>query len=149
MKHGEPFTIDHLVGLVERGINCEVLALGGFDETFLRAEDTDWSWRAQYAGYDVWFEPSAIVHVRLRSNLRAVATRWFRGGLSEPLLYVHHKRRGLEAERLGDVAREWWCFARNARTALREPETQHRWMAKTAERAGRFVRSVRHRTVFL
>jgi glycosyltransferase involved in cell wall biosynthesis len=126
-----------------------VLALGGFDETFLRAEDTDWSWRAQYAGYDVWFEPSAIVHVRLRSNLRAVATRWFRGGVSEPLLYVHHKERGMEAERLGDVAREWWWLARNARAALREPETQHRWTAKAAERAGRLVGSVRHRTVFL
>jgi len=132
------------------GVRRQVaLALGGFDEAFLRAEDTDWSWRAQYAGYDVWFEPSAIVHIRLRSNLWAVATRWFRGGVSEPLLYARHRERGLDAERLGDVAREWWGLARNARTALRHPEAHHGWTAKTAQRAGRFVGSVRHRTIFL
>ena len=132
------------------GVRREVaLALGGFDEAFLRAEDTDWSWRAQYAGYKVWFEPSAIVHVRLRSDLRSVATRWFRGGLSEPLLYARHRDRGMDAERLTDVAREWWWLARNARTGLLEPEAQHRWIAKSAQRAGRLLGSVRHRTVFL
>jgi GT2 family glycosyltransferase len=35
--------------------------LGGFDETFVKAEDTELSLRARLAGHELYFEPEAVV----------------------------------------------------------------------------------------
>jgi N-acetylglucosaminyl-diphospho-decaprenol L-rhamnosyltransferase len=38
-------------------------AVGGFDERFFfYAEDLEWCWRAHTLGWEIWFEPSAVVH---------------------------------------------------------------------------------------
>ncbi|MBE9193365.1 glycosyltransferase [Gloeocapsopsis crepidinum LEGE 06123] len=44
-------------------------AIGGFDESFLYVEDTEYCWRAQLAGAKIHLVPSAIVHYRFRSSL--------------------------------------------------------------------------------
>ncbi|MGZ6803943.1 MAG: glycosyltransferase family 2 protein, partial [Nocardioidaceae bacterium] len=49
-------------------------ALGGLDESlFMYAEDLEWCWRARRAGWQIWFEPAAVVrHVGNASG----AQRW-------------------------------------------------------------------------
>ena len=54
------------------GFNRSVYqALGGFDESFLFNEDTEYCWRAQLAGTKLQFVPNAIVHYRHRNSLAA------------------------------------------------------------------------------
>ncbi|WP_460795359.1 glycosyltransferase family 2 protein [Nocardioides pacificus] len=51
------------------GIRREVfLAVGGFDESLAHLEDVDFSWRVQHTGHALYYEPAAVVHVRLRAT---------------------------------------------------------------------------------
>jgi glycosyltransferase involved in cell wall biosynthesis len=55
------------------GVHREVfLAVAGFDVRQRHLEDIDLSWRLQLAGHDLGFEPRAVVHVRLRQDVRAL-----------------------------------------------------------------------------
>ncbi len=125
------------------------LALAAFDETLLRAEDIDWAWRAQYAGHEVWFEPSAVIHLQMTEDLGAVARAYYRGGFAEPLLYRRHRAHGMAGEPRSHVADEWRWLVRNARAALKEPDLRYRWTANAAKRVGRLVGSLRHRALYL
>lgn len=64
--------VDWAIGaalLLRRDAISEV---GGFDERyFMYAEDLDWCWRARRHGWEIWFEPSAVVrHVGNVSGAR-------------------------------------------------------------------------------
>jgi glycosyltransferase involved in cell wall biosynthesis len=132
------------------GMRREVAqTLAGFDESLLRAEDIDWSWRAQYAGYEVHFEERAVVHYRHASGIRTVMSKCFRGGMTEPLLYRRHRHRGLQASPHAEALETWRWLWRNAPAALREPALTNRWIANLARRSGRVVGSARHRSLFL
>jgi cellulose synthase/poly-beta-1,6-N-acetylglucosamine synthase-like glycosyltransferase len=57
--------------------------LGGFDEAFVKAEDTEWSIRARLAGYDLHFEPRAVVlhqPPEARNQFAAMVRRAFESG---------------------------------------------------------------------
>ena len=55
----------------------EVLArLGGYDETFLRAQDWELNHRIRESGGVVWFTPRLTVSYRPRSTLRALARQY-------------------------------------------------------------------------
>jgi GT2 family glycosyltransferase len=61
-KHDVGRSVDWAVGaalLMRR----EALAdIGGFDDSyFMYVEDLDWCWRAHQRGWDIWFEPAAVV----------------------------------------------------------------------------------------
>jgi len=132
------------------GVRRDVaISLAGFDERLRRAEDLDWSWRAQYAGFDIAFEPEAVIHYRMRSGWRDLARTRFRGGLTVPLLYRRHRRRGMRAESKAQVLASWRWLASGAATAWRSPDTRNQWIATAAHRAGRLAGSLRHRTRFL
>jgi glycosyltransferase involved in cell wall biosynthesis len=54
--------------------------LGGFDETFTRAQDWELNYRIRRSGGLVWFTPDLRVSYRPRSTLRALATQFFHTG---------------------------------------------------------------------
>lgn len=60
--HDRPRRLDWAHGaalLIRREALQEI---GGFDERFfMYAEDLEWCWRAQRHGWEIWFEPSAVV----------------------------------------------------------------------------------------
>jgi GT2 family glycosyltransferase/glycosyltransferase involved in cell wall biosynthesis len=132
------------------GVHRDVaLELGGFDETLLRAEDVDWSWRAQDAGHEIWCESAAVNHLRLSDELWATARRFFRGGYAEPALYRRHRAHGMPKQPREEIVAEWRWLLANARTARNEPELRYRWTANAALRLGRLAGSLRHRVAFL
>ncbi|MBV9950969.1 MAG: glycosyltransferase, partial [Acidimicrobiia bacterium] len=132
------------------GVRRDVaLRLAGFDETLRRAEDIDWSWRAQYGGAEIAYEPASVIHIRLRSELGAVAASRFRGGFTEPQLYRRHREHGMRAESREEVIAIWRWLARKSTTAWRDPTQRIRWTDHAAHRAGRLVGSLRHRTMYL
>jgi succinoglycan biosynthesis protein ExoA len=54
--------------------------LGGFDESFVRAQDWELNHRIRSAGGLIWFSPDLRVTYRPRSSLKALATQFFRTG---------------------------------------------------------------------
>jgi GT2 family glycosyltransferase len=57
--------------------------IGGFDESFAKAEDTEFSIRARRAGYRLYFEPGAVVTHRpatSRNEARRLVRRAFESG---------------------------------------------------------------------
>jgi glycosyltransferase involved in cell wall biosynthesis len=132
------------------GMRREVArTLAGFDESLVRAEDIDWSWRAQYAGYEVHFERRAVVHYRQASDIRTVMSKCFKGGMTEPRLYRRHRHRGLQAASYPEALDTWRWLWRNAPAALRDPALTNRWLSNVARRAGRVVGSARYWSLFL
>jgi len=60
--HDEPRSVDWAIGaaLLMRG--DALRDVGGFDESFfMYVEDLDWCWRARRRGWDIRFEPAAVV----------------------------------------------------------------------------------------
>ncbi len=61
---------------VKRSIHESV---GGFDESMLLLEDTDYCWRIQLENIELRFVPDALIHVRFKTSLKDIyrqASRW-------------------------------------------------------------------------
>lgn len=54
--------------------------LGGFDESFVRAQDWELNYRIRSSGGLIWFSPDMQVTYRPRSSWRALATQFYRTG---------------------------------------------------------------------
>lgn len=54
--------------------------LGGYDESFVRAQDWELNWRIRQAGGKIWFSPELRVSYRPRPNLRALARQYLHYG---------------------------------------------------------------------
>jgi succinoglycan biosynthesis protein ExoA len=54
--------------------------VGGYDETFARAQDWEMNYRIRSSGGLVWFSPELSVSYRPRSSLGAMATQYFHYG---------------------------------------------------------------------
>lgn len=50
--------------------------VGGYREGIRRAEDTDFTWRLQDAGFTLEFQPGAIVQHEYRQSLRELGDQW-------------------------------------------------------------------------
>lgn len=71
------------------GIRREVWeAVGGFDETFpAGAEEIDFAWRAWDLGYRFTYVPEALLHYRIRTDLRGVLRQQYNSGRGTATLY--------------------------------------------------------------
>jgi GT2 family glycosyltransferase len=60
--HDRPRRVDWAYGAAMLIPRAAIDAVGGLDERyFFYAEDLEWCWRAHTLGWDIWFEPSAVV----------------------------------------------------------------------------------------
>jgi glycosyltransferase involved in cell wall biosynthesis len=57
-----------------------LLAVGGFDERFTRAQDWELNFRLRQAGGVVYFDPRLVVTYRPRSSIKALAKQYFEYG---------------------------------------------------------------------
>ena len=57
-----------------------LLAIGGYDERFIRAQDWEMNYRLRQAGGTVWFDPRLEVIYRPRPSIRALAKQYFEYG---------------------------------------------------------------------
>lgn len=119
--------------------------LGGFDETLACLEDTDYTWRLQLAGVHLHFEPSALVHVRLRSSDSATFRQAFRFGYYNVVLYVRYRSRGMpDIDRSGGL--RGWILLADPRKLVRlaRYEVRAKWVRDFGWRPGRLAASARH-----
>ncbi len=68
-----------------------LLAVGGYDERFTRAQDWELNFRLRQAGGTIWFDPELVVTYRPRPNLRALAKQYFEYGRWRRVVSRSHK----------------------------------------------------------
>ena len=60
--------------------------VNGFSEDMTKCGDYELCWRIQRAGYNLVYEPRAIVYHKPRSSLKQLITQFFEVGMSQPQL---------------------------------------------------------------
>ena len=68
-----------------------LLAVGGFDERFTRAQDWELNFRLRQAGGVVYFDPRLVVTYRPRSTVKALAKQYFEYGRWRRVVSRRHK----------------------------------------------------------
>ena len=68
-----------------------LLATGGYDERFTRAQDWELNFRLRQAGGTIWFDPNLVVTYRPRPNFRALAKQYFEYGRWRRAVSRNHK----------------------------------------------------------
>jgi GT2 family glycosyltransferase len=131
------------------GVHREVWrAVGGFDEALPRAEDFDFAFRVQLAGYRCASRPDAFVHYRMPTAIRAAMQKYYAYGRCEPLLYRKFRAQGMPRRSLFDVAKLWLRFALRAPELLGTRDERLRWCERVAHASGRVAGSIELRTWF-
>ena len=75
---GRPGPVDSVyLGVYRR---AAIEQVGGYDETYLRAEDWELNHRIRLAGGVIWFQPSLRVTYRPRPSVRMLAAQYFHYG---------------------------------------------------------------------
>ena len=60
--------------------------MNGFSEDMIKCGDYELCWKVQRAGYNLVYEPRAIVYHKPRSSLKQLMTQFFQFGMSQPQL---------------------------------------------------------------
>jgi len=68
-----------------------LVAAGGYDERFTRAQDWELNYRLRQAGGTIWFDPELVVTYRPRPNLRALSKQYFEYGRWRRAVSRNHK----------------------------------------------------------
>jgi hypothetical protein len=68
-----------------------LLAAGGYDERFTRAQDWELNYRLRQAGGVIWFDPKLVVTYRPRPNFRTLAKQYFEYGRWRRAVVRSHK----------------------------------------------------------
>ena len=101
-------------------------AIGGFDETMLRLQDTDYCWRIQLAGTQLHFVPDAVFHYRFRDTLGGLFHQGRLWGEYNVLLYKKYRPLGMPKLSWKASVRSWvrllkllpQCFSKEDRAKL-------------------------------
>jgi GT2 family glycosyltransferase len=111
--------------------------------------EIDFSWRAQLEGFKVGFAPEAVMYVRFRDSIRALAAQWFEYGSHGPPLFKLFARHGMPRSPLGVAIKTWGWLLLNLPSVLRGGPARGRWIRVLALRSGRLRGSLRNRVTFL
>ncbi len=123
-------------------------SVGGFDESYPQLEDTDLCWRLQLAGVPLGFAGDAVVHVRLRPDLRGNLRQMAAYGESNVRIYTAYRGRGMP--RLGPLpGMARWVKLVVTMPRLLSTAGRAEWIAQLGWRWGRLRGCLRHRTLAL
>ncbi len=146
---GAPPSLSHAGGgtiAVKRWLHDEV---GGFDESFIRHQDTEYCWKIQLKGAKLHFVPEAVVHVRLRDTLMGNYRQAFGWGEYSVLLYKRYQHLGMLKRTWKDGIYSWMNlvlgFIKGA-PKIRSKSDLIRWSWAFGEVLGRLKGSIRYRT---
>lgn len=144
--HDRARTVDWAHGAAWLMRRKAVEDIGGLDERFFfYAEDLEWCWRATTKGWEIWFEPSAVVqHVHSASGDQLLGDGRTRAHLHNALRF-YRKAHGMPA------AVAWWAVnvaggAAHLAGSLRSRDraAARRWRAYTGAQLGApFARELR------
>lgn len=117
--------------------------VGGFDETYpAGAEEIDFAWRAWDLGHRFVFAPEALVHYRIRTDLRGVLRQQYNSGRGTATLYA--KFRPAEV-----TPKSWKRRTHHELLLLKQfpwtgsADDRRRWLTLMAFEAGKLVEARR------
>ena len=98
-------------------------AVGGFDETMLIQEDTDYCMRVQLTGHKLVFVPEAVVHMRLRATESGIVAQAYSYAKHVVYLYKKYgKRSSWELWRWRAYLHSWRILLQRTPALARTPE---------------------------
>lgn len=122
----------------------------GWDERFVfGSSDQDFAWRAQLAGYRLAFAPDALVQLRFRHSVVALARQYYRYGRSGAQLHRAFRDAGIPKHDNRDALRRWYRLAVQLPDLWASRERRGNWIREAAFRLGRLVGSYRDRALVL
>jgi glycosyltransferase involved in cell wall biosynthesis len=119
-------------------------ALGGFDESLLRLQDTDLCWRVQLSGVPLHFVPEAVYHVRYRDSLAGLYRQAMIFAEYNVLLYKRYRAHGMPPLSWRTSAAAWLGLIRRL-LRIRSRGQLVAWTWQLAWRLGRVRGSLRYR----
>jgi glycosyltransferase involved in cell wall biosynthesis len=132
------------------GVWTAVARKVGWDERFVfGSSDQVFAWRAQLGGYRLSFAPDALVHLRFRNSVPAVARQFYRYGRSGAQLHRAFRGSGIPKPDNAPALRLWRHLAVHLPDLAGSRERRGRWIRIAAYRCGRLVGSIRARTLVL
>jgi len=123
-------------------------AVGGFDESMFKLQDTDYCWRVQLAGTKLHFVPEALVHYRFRSNLAAIYHQARLGGEYNVLLYKKFRPLGMPELSWKKGVEAWWRLLKRCPQLFSERE-RARWIANFGRLWGRLQGCIKYQVLAL
>lgn len=122
-------------------------SVGGFDESFVRGSDVDFSWRVQQAGFRFGTADEAVVYKYPRTTLRGTWAQWYGWGRADVQLFVRFRDRGMPRHAISAAGRS---LAASGRDLVRSPSraSVEQMLRLTARHCGRAVASVEHRALY-
>ncbi len=131
------------------GLRREVWgSLNGFDESYAAgAEEVDFFWRLQLAGFSLGFLPEAIVYYRQRTGIIANARHAFGRGISSCQLFANFKAH-VPRESLPSILRAWGGTVARLPLLL-VPSMRLSVVRRSAHQVGQVVGSFRFRVIHL
>jgi GT2 family glycosyltransferase len=123
-------------------------AVGGFRAELGSAEDRDFSWRVQLAGFRLEVATDAVVHRHVDPVPRQLWRRRLTYGRWDPVLYRLFRSHGMPRSSLRDALYDYaWITIGIVR--LGDASFRYRWLLTAGLRAGRIRGSVACRTLYL
>jgi glycosyltransferase involved in cell wall biosynthesis len=135
------------------GGNCgmwtSVARAVGWDESFAYASsDIEFSWRAVLASYRLSVAPKALLRMRQREGIVALARQWYVFGKSDAQLFRRFRIVGMPRSSVTGALREIAWLAGHLADVARPAARRRRWTTLAARRAGRLAGSIRYRVFF-
>ena len=119
-------------------------AVGGYDETMLRLQDTDYCWRVQLAGTELKFVDTVVIQYRLRDSLAKRFQQARLWGVYNVLLYKKYRPLGMPALPWQSGLLEWVRLLKRSRQ-LYQKGSRVRWLGDLARCIGRIEGSIKYR----
>jgi len=125
-------------------------ALDGFNEEYTSgADDTEFCWRLQLAGYRLGFSTQALIHYRVRGDLRALVRQLYSYGRANPRLYRDFRKHGMPRSNTRRALLGWAWLIVHLPYLLRGRHLRGRWLGQAALRIGKVVGSIENHTIYL
>jgi glycosyltransferase involved in cell wall biosynthesis len=119
-------------------------SLGGFDETYLVSQDTEFSLRLQVNGYRLGFTNQAEVMYRHGDGLSTNLRKLYRWNVTRPRLYAQYREHGATRSVLRGLGKWPWLVVCSF-YLLAGQERRWQWLARAVASWARLVGSVKYR----
>ena len=118
----------------------------GFDDAFgpTGAEDVDFSWRVQLAGFRAAFVADAVLDYRHRATLRSALYQRYDWATSDAQLFKKHAANGLRTRPITKAVRHWGSLVVHLPNLARRVDRLD-WLGELAVVSGRLHGCFRHR----
>ncbi len=123
-------------------------AIGGFDETMLKLQDTDYCWKIQLAGTELHFVPEAVVHYRFRHTIKGLYQQMRLWGEYNVLLYKKYRSLGMPKLSPKEGVKAWLRLLKHL-PQLFSKEERALWVRTLAWRTGRLQGCIKYRVLAL